>query len=64
MTKYYGIYRSFKDGSARYVPRTATNSKKLAEEIAEDLRKGRFVRPDGSIGHCPSINCEVRYIYA
>lgn len=48
----FGVYRVLKDGSHRYVPRTATHSEKLAQEIASDLTAGQFVRPDGSMGRC------------
>lgn len=48
----FGVYRVLKDGSHRYVPRSATHSEKLAQEIAADLTAGQFVRPDGSTGQC------------
>lgn len=44
----WGVYRVCKDGSHRYVPRSATHSEKLAREIADDLTHGAIIMPDGS----------------
>jgi hypothetical protein len=48
----FGVYRVLKDGTHKYVSRSATQSEKLAREIASDLTSGQFTRPDGSIGTC------------
>lgn len=48
-TTYYGVYRVLKNGSHRYVKRSATTSFKLAQEIADDLTAGNITRADGSI---------------
>lgn len=48
----FGVYRVLKNGTHRYVSRTMTHSEKLAQEIASDLSRGEFTRPDGSIGTC------------
>lgn len=47
-TTYWGVYRVFKNGTERYVGRSATHSEALARAIAADLSEGRVVRPDGS----------------
>ena len=47
MSEYYGVYRVLKSGKLKYVSRSATASKKLAEEIARDLSRGEIVMPDG-----------------
>lgn len=48
MNAMYGVYRIMANGMYKYVPRTVTHNKKLAEEIAADLTEGRVVLPDGS----------------
>ena len=48
----FGVYRVLKNGSHRYVSRSATQSEKLATEIAEGLTRGEFIKPDGSTGYC------------
>lgn len=48
----FAVYRVMKNGSHRYVARSVTHSEKLAQDIADYLSRGEFVRPDGSIGHC------------
>ncbi|ESX17896.1 hypothetical protein X766_16020 [Mesorhizobium sp. LSJC255A00] len=48
MDTYYGVYRVLKNGEHRYVSRTCTSSKKLAEEIARDFTNGGITMPDGS----------------
>lgn len=45
----YGVYRITKRGEHRYVPRTATHSQKLAEEIAADFTAGQVTLPTGEI---------------
>ena len=47
----YGVYRVLNNGDHEYVGRSATFSKKLAEEIARDFTNGIAVRPDGSECH-------------
>jgi len=44
---YYGVYRVLASGNTRYVARSATASRKLADEIAADLSRGVVVMPDG-----------------
>lgn len=46
---YYGVYRVLKSGEHRYVSRSVTGNKKLAEDIAADLTRGEVVMPDGSL---------------
>lgn len=48
----FGVYRVMRDGTHRYVARTASHSEKLACEIADDLSNGRIVMPDGSTREC------------
>lgn len=50
-TTYWGVYRVLKNGSRRYVGRTATANRKLAEELAADLSNGIVIQPDGSTRH-------------
>lgn len=45
---FYGVYRVLKSGRLLYVSRSATNNRKLAEDIAAGLTKGEAVMPDGS----------------
>jgi hypothetical protein len=45
---YYGVYRVLASGNTRYVARSATTNRKLADEIAADLTRGEVVMPDGS----------------
>jgi len=45
----FGVYHVLKDGSHVYVPRTATHSKKLAEEMAADFTEGRMTLPTGEV---------------
>lgn len=51
----FGVYRVLKDGRRQYVSRTATQSEKLAREIADGLSRGEFVKPDGSLGFCAAF---------
>lgn len=48
-TIFYGVYRKFKNGKLKYVSRSATSNRKLAEEIAADLTRGEIVTPTGRI---------------
>lgn len=50
MTKdtYYGVYRVLKNGKLRFVPRSVTANKGLAEEIAADLSRGQAQTPWGA----------------
>lgn len=45
---YYGVYRVMPSGRKRYVSRTATFNRKLAEEIARDRTNGEIVLPTGA----------------
>lgn len=45
----WGVYKVQKNGKHVYVSRSATQSKKLASEIAADLSAGQITMPDGSI---------------
>jgi hypothetical protein len=51
MDTYYGVYRVLKNGEHRYVSRSCTHSKKLAEDIARGFTNGEVTMPDGSIRH-------------
>jgi hypothetical protein len=53
----FGVYRVLKNGDLRYVPRTVTHNKKLAEEIAADFTWGDIVMPDGSIRQVKPVRC-------
>lgn len=44
----FGVYRVLKNGTHRYISRSATQSEKLANEIARDLSDGTITNPDGS----------------
>lgn len=59
---YYGVYRVLKDGSHRYVSRTATSNRKLAEQIAADLTRGEVVTPTGQVKHVPAYPHVVKAI--
>lgn len=50
----FGVYRVLKNGGHRYVSRSATQSEKLAKEIAADLSEGRIIMPDGSAKSVPA----------
>lgn len=45
----FGVYKVLKNGSHKYVSRSATHSEKLAKEIAEGLTRGEIIAPDGRI---------------
>lgn len=49
--QYYGVYRVLKGGKYRYVSRSATANKRLAEQIADDFSRGEIVTPTGAIKH-------------
>jgi hypothetical protein len=51
METHYGVYRVLKNGQHRYVSRSATANKKLAEEIAADLTRGEIVTSTGAVKH-------------
>lgn len=58
----YGVYRVRRNGSHSYIPRTATHSQKLAEEIAQDLTRGIEVLPTGQTREITPIPCIVKEI--
>jgi len=45
----FGVYKIQKNGKRVFVSRSATQSEKLAREIAADLSAGKITMPDGSI---------------
>jgi hypothetical protein len=45
----YGVYRVLKSGALRYLPRSATHSRKLAEELAAERTRGEITLPTGAI---------------
>lgn len=45
----WGVYRVLRDGSHRYLSRSATQSEKLAKEIAAERSAGECTLPDGSV---------------
>lgn len=50
----YGVYRVLKNGKLRYVSRSATHNKKLAEEIAAMRSRGEGQTPWGAIRPIPA----------
>jgi hypothetical protein len=46
---YYGVYRVLASGEHRYVGRSCTSCRKLAEQLADDFTRGELVMPDGSL---------------
>lgn len=58
----YGIYKILKNGTEKYVSRSATQNRKLAEDIAQGFRNGECVMPDGSTRQIKPIKCIVREI--
>lgn len=51
----FGVYRVLRSGKLRYVSRSATHSRKLAEEIAADLTRGQVVTPTGQLARVPAF---------
>lgn len=49
----FGVYRVLKDGSHRYLSRSATSNRKLAEEIAAERSAGEITLMDGSVAFVP-----------
>lgn len=45
----FGVYKVNRDGTETYLGRSATQSEKLAREIAEERTRGEITLPDGSI---------------
>jgi len=45
----YGVYRVLKSGALRYLPRSATHSKRLAEDLAAERTRGEITLPTGAI---------------
>lgn len=48
-TPCYGVYRKLANGKLCYVSQSATQNKKLAEEIAQGLSDGEITLPTGAI---------------
>lgn len=45
----YGVYRVFKNGKLKYLSRSATANKGLAEDIAAERSRGEVTLPWGAI---------------
>lgn len=44
----FAVYRVFKNGKHKYVPRSVTPNKRLAEDIAASLSRGEVITPWGA----------------
>lgn len=50
----FGVYRVLKNGTLRYLSRSATQSEALAKDIAASMSRGEITRPDGSVARVPA----------
>lgn len=46
--QFFGVYRVLANGKRRFVSRTVTANRKLAEDLARGFTNGEIVLPDGS----------------
>jgi hypothetical protein len=53
--QYFGVYKVLKNGKHQYIGRTATASRKLAEEIAAERTRGEVTTPTGKVISVPAV---------